>query len=340
MQAKRLLIWTLVTVFVLAIASFMVTYTVRFTEAAVVTTFGQAGEDAQAKQAGLHWKLPYPFQSVTKYDTRMRYVQTKLETQQTRDNKQIILEAYCLWRVKDPMRFFKRFSIAGERAADHYREAETRLNGMLRSAMSSTSAYSLGELFPSSGQTSQLDRLESDILAAMTRSTDLTAEGAQRLDDFGIEIVQVGITRIQFPSDTTTAVIERMSASRKKLVTEIEEQGKAEADRITGGARANADRIMAFAEQRGQEIRAQGDRDSAQYLALMSANPELAKFLRHLDTMRETLAGKVTLILSDQTPGLQLVNPRALRNLVPGQIPAMTTQTEPANEGGNSGGAR
>ncbi len=345
MQAKRLLMWTLVTVFVLALVSFMVTYTVRFTEAAVVTTFGQAGENAEAKQAGLHWKLPYPFQSVTTYDTRLRFVQTKLETQQTRDSKQIILESYCLWRVKDPMRFFKRFSIAGERSTDHYREAETRLIGMLRSAMSSTSAYTLGELFPSDGQRSKLDALENDILAGMTRATPGTGD-SQGLDEFGIEVLQVGITRVQFPAETTTAVVERMIESRKKLVTAIETQGQAEAEAITSSARANADRIIAFAEARAAEIRAQGTRDAARYIEMMAANPELAKYLRHLETMRDSYAGKLTLILGDDTPGLELLNPRNVPSSLPGAPTTSApnqgnTNSRPADDSAaNAGGAR
>jgi regulator of protease activity HflC (stomatin/prohibitin superfamily) len=59
-------------VFVLALLAFACAFTVRFTETAVVTRFGQAGEDAVKREAGLYFKLPYPFESMTKYDTLVR----------------------------------------------------------------------------------------------------------------------------------------------------------------------------------------------------------------------------------------------------------------------------
>lgn len=311
MQAKRLLMWTLVGVFVLALASFMVTYTVRFTEAAVVTTFGRADETAQAKQAGLHWKWPYPFQSVTKYDTRMRFVQTKLETQQTRDNKQIIIEAFCLWRVNDPMKFFRRFNIAGERAADHYNEANARLIGMVRSAMASTSAYRLSELFPSDGSPTRLPQLEADMKQAMTQAVE--GQSGSRLDDYGIEVVEVGISRIQFPSSTTEAVIQRMIASVNSLVTQIEKEGEAEAQGITSAAESQANVIRAFAQTRASEIRAQGDIDSAPILARLNTNPQLAIFLKNLEMMRDSLSKKLTLILKAGEAGIGAYSPSVMQ---------------------------
>lgn len=337
MKSKKLFMWGLVGVFVLALASFTVTYTVRFTEAAVVTTFGKASEGADAKRDGLHWKWPYPFQSVTKYDTRMRFVQTKLETQQTADDKQIIVEAFCMWRVKDPMKFFRRFSIAGERASDHYKEAEDRLTGFLRSAMARTSSYRMSELFPSDGSPTKLGDLERDMLLAMTQSAERGSDS--RLDDYGVEVIDVGVSRIQFPAATTEAVVQRMIASRNKLVTEIESQGEGEAERIKSAAQAQADTIMAFAMQRAAEIRAQGDVEAAPWLAQMDQEPELAIFVKNLDIMRESLARKLTLIFSDATPGLEFLNPSFMRGVSGGALPRINIGTEvPGGAGGGTQG--
>src|SRR5688500_4082532 len=123
------------------------TYTVRFTENAVLTTFGKAGENAQKTQPGLKFKWPDPIQSVTKYDTRSGFRQTQSETQQTADSRQLVVEAFCTWKVADPLLFFQRFSNAGDRSADHYRKAEEVLRGSLRSAMGETSKYRMDELF-------------------------------------------------------------------------------------------------------------------------------------------------------------------------------------------------
>ena len=57
---------------ILAILGFMTMYTVRFTETAVVTTFGKAGPESVITEPGLRLKMPYPIQSVTRYDVRAR----------------------------------------------------------------------------------------------------------------------------------------------------------------------------------------------------------------------------------------------------------------------------
>src|SRR5262245_35688907 len=100
------------------------TYTVRFTETAVLTTFGKASEADVIKEPGLGLKATDPIQSVTKYDKRVRLLTVKLETQQTADSKQVIVEGFCTWRVDDPLKFFQSFSNAGDRADEHYRKAE------------------------------------------------------------------------------------------------------------------------------------------------------------------------------------------------------------------------
>lgn len=320
MRGRRLVLWSVVALFVVAIASFMMTYTVSFNEAAVLTTFGQADEDAEAIREGLHFKLPYPFQAVTKYDTRVRIVQTRAEAIQTADSRQIIVESFCLWRVSDPLQFFRRFNSAGERSSDHYREADRTLRDWLRSSLSLTSRYGLGELFPGEGGTSKLDELEVAILASLrTRASGDEAAGG--LEAYGIQVVQVGINRIALPQETTQTVIERMRTNRARLVKAIESRGLAEASAIESQADSNARRIMSFAQLRGEEIKSQGDLEAAQYLAQMAVKPELAVFLKNLDLWREVTAKRTTLLFSTSFPGFELLTPDALSTLVPGEVP-------------------
>lgn len=120
---KRLVIIVLAGVLLVVLLAFSMTYQVRFTEAAVLTTFGKASDDSLKLDPGLKFKWPSPIQSVTKYDTRLRVVQTR-QTQAASDNRQIIVEAACFWRAKKPLRFFERFSVAGDRSADHFRKAQ------------------------------------------------------------------------------------------------------------------------------------------------------------------------------------------------------------------------
>lgn len=311
----------LAVLFVLAIIAFAFTYTVRFTEKAVVTTFGRAGENAVIESPGLKFKWPYPIQSVTKYDTQVRVLQTRSQTQQTADDAQIIVEAFATWRVSNPLSFFQRFSNAGGRAEDHYSQAEDILRTTLRSALGETSKYRLDELFNADPQQSKLGELERRIFAQLG-SQALDAGGQSGgLGDYGIEVTLVGVNRVVLPEDTTKEVIKRMGANRDRLAQELESQGAARATAIRAKASADARKIRAFAERRAAEIRAKGEDEASEFLAQQASHPELAVFLQNVEMMREAMAKRFTLVLSASDFGMGLFSPSALEGLGSGEFP-------------------
>lgn len=314
---KRIVPIALTVIFLLAMLSFTVTYSVRFTEAAVVTTFGKASEESTITEPGLRFKLPYPIQTVTTYDTRMRLLQTRAEAQQTQDDKQIIVEAFLTWRVSDPLKFFERFSNSGGRAEDHFDAAERTLQSLLAGAMSETGKYALSDLFTPTGD-SKLPELEGRILAALQQP-----QGTGRsIADYGIEAASVGIHRVRLAQETTQAVNDRMAANRDRLAKAIESAGDAEAEAIRARARESRERILAFAQRRAKEIEAEGNVAAAQFQAQMNEYPDLAVFLKNLDLIRAAFSDRTTVILSTDSPGLRLLDPEAMGLLSPGQIPS------------------
>lgn len=331
-DVRRLVIFLIAAVFVLALVLYMVAFTVRFTEKAVVTTFGRASE-GEPVGAGLHFKWPYPIQSVMKYDTRVRVFQTRQETQQTQDDRQLVVQAFCTWRVTDPLQFFRRFSNAGERPIDHFREAEQSLDSSMRTAMSVVASYRMDELFTVGGAASRLPELEEQILSAM-RASLAAAAGADNSGAFGVEIVSVGIARVQLPQGATQPVFERITATQDRRAQEIQSRGEAERAAITSRAQASADQIRAFAERRAASIRAQGERESAQFLAQMTVAPELAVFIQQMEFVAQMVARRVTLVLPTTMPGFGPLEPGYLESAPAGQIPASGF---PANWSGAQG---
>lgn len=320
---QRVLMMTVTIVFLLALLSFTVTYSVRFTEAAVVTTFGGANEGSIHTTQGLKFKLPYPIQEVTTYDTRTRILQLRSETQQTADNRLIIVEAFCTWRVSNPLRFFQSFSNAGGRPVEHYRQAQRALESNLRSAVAETSKFRMDELFSPVVGASQLPALEQRIKERLTTASP----GGRSIADYGIEVVDVGINRVELPETTTTAVFDRMKQHRTRLVKELESRGEAAASTIVSSAEANAQRILAFAEARAMMIRAEGDREAAEFVAQMAEAPELAVFLSNLDFLRGALSKRTTLVFSTDTPGFGLLDFQGAS--APGQIPGLGGLVDP-----------
>lgn len=331
---KRPIPILLTVVFVLAMLSYSMTYTVRFTEAAVVTTFGEASAESTITEPGMRFKAPYPIQSVTKYDTRMRLLQTRAEAQQTSDDKQIVVEAFLTWKVSDPLRFYERFSNAGNRPEDHYDAAESTLRSLLSGAMSETGKYSLSDLFNADGN-SKLPELEGRILDSLRQPQG----GGVGVADYGIDPSSVGIYRVRLAQETTQAVNEAIAANRDRLAKEIEAQGSADAQAIRAKAQADRDRILAFANRRAKEIEAEGDTAAAVFQKRMGEYPELAVFLKNLDLIRSSLSDRTTVILSTDSPGLRLLDPQQVGVLTPGEIPSSGLPASWTNIGGGNSGA-
>ncbi|HLO42615.1 MAG TPA: SPFH domain-containing protein [Phycisphaerales bacterium] len=338
---NRLVVIVLAAVVLLALVSYTSTFTVRYTEAAVLTSFGRATEADVKLEPGLYFKRPYPMQSVTKYDSRQRFLQTVSETQQTADSRQIIVEAFCTWRVSDPLRFFQKFSSAGERPEEHYRRAEEALRGLLRSSLGSVSQFRMDELFTAAPGGTKLPELEKKVME------QIVAKGptGQGIAELGVTVVEVGINRVRLPEDTTKAVFEAMGQNRDRLAKDIEAKGEAVAAAIRAQAESDAQRIKAFAERRAQEIRAAGDFEAAAILKQMNTNQELAVFLKNMELIRDMVGGnRTTLVLPASMPGLNFLMPDAMNGVKSGQIPGSnfpkdwTGVTQQAKKVGESAG--
>lgn len=316
---------------VLAIVAFMTTYTVRFTETAVVTTFGKADESSVKREAGLGFKWPYPVQSVITYDTRARFTETRSETIATADNRQVILQTYLVWKVSEPLSFFRSYGNAGAREIDHVRQAEETLRAKLRSALAETSKYKLTELLNSGGGGSKLGELEGRLLGALK-----SVAGAGALTSSGIEAVAVGIESMELPMSATESVYKSMQATQQKIAGAESQRGETEAASIRAKAEGDSKTIMTFAERLAEGIRGQGQKEAAGYLALQKEDPRLAVFLQNLRFLRETTSKRTTLVLPLSMAGFQLLDTRVQESLGRGEIPGMVPAFEAAPRSGTS----
>ncbi len=296
---------------ILVVALYMTTDTVRFTETAVVTTFGKADAEDVRSEPGLLFTVPWA-QRVTKYDKRARFLETIGEMQQTRDQRQIVSNVFLTWEVADPLNFYRRFSGAGDRPEEHYREAEKTLRSQLRSAvLAEFGRYRLTELLsPVPGQ-SKLSELEAGVLARLQSG----ASGETPLAEYGIRVASVGISSMTFPQDTTREVFKAMRSNRTTIASEAKSQGESRAATIRSQADSDAKRILAFADTLAAAIRGQGEAEAARYVAQMNDEPELAIFLQNIKFMRDTIGRQFTLVLPTNLPGMQMLRPDAFNDL-------------------------
>jgi membrane protease subunit HflC len=294
----------LFSIVLLVLVLFMTTYTVRYDQYVIVTTFGKVTEASHAQAEGLHFKLPTPIQRVRRFDRRIRVFETRAEDHQTRDLQQITLKAFLTWRISDPVQFFKSYS--GARADT---EAEKTLDDRLRAALGSVSEYEFGELLARSAELSKLMEFEEKVLSRVRK-----AEGSQLTlaEELGVEVMDVGISRILLPQTTTRKVFERMKAGRESLAADTRARGRAEAGAIRAEAEAHASMIRAFARSVAAEIRAKGEQEAKQWLALMADDQELAVYIRAIDALKDMVSKQVTLIVSKGDYPFNLLSPQAL----------------------------
>jgi membrane protease subunit HflC len=304
---------------VLILVLFNTTYVVNYHELAVRTRFGTpAGVD---DRPGLHWKLPFFIDQVTKLDTRLQMVESPLETVLLSDNQQVVVQAFVQWRI-DPsetgaMEFFRLHGSleAGNRA----------LEQELPSALARIRSFRFNDLI---GAQSKLAQAEDAILE------ELKAKNLQ-----GIVPVLVGINQIVLPPKTTVAVLGRMAETQKKLATQQESIGVSQSKAIESIARSEADTIRLFAEQWAAQIRARGDAEAARYYEQMKQYGDLAVFLSWLDTLRASLGGSTTFIADTSRAPFHALDlnaprdengiPKPTRSAIPGDamVPAETAGT-------------
>lgn len=334
MNINKIIRFAVIALVVLVFLAALTTYTVKFNETAVVSTFGKADESSVRKAEGLGFIVPYA-QRVTKYDKRARYVEPQPETAQTQDARQLIVSVGLVWRVSDPLKFFKAMSGSGTTAADHYKFAEEILKTRLRGTMGELAQRRLDQILAPTQKDSKLSELEGNMLSAIRR--DAPAAGAQAvagatqsLDDLGIEALSVGIVGVSLPQDTTRKVFDGMNTARQSIANETINQGKSQATTLRSKATADADRITRFAERLASSIRAQGDEEAQIYLRQMREDADLAVFLRQMEFMKSSMGSKsTTLVLPTSMPGMEWFRPDAMQRVQDRKMPGLNFDAIP-----------
>ena len=131
--------------------------------------------------------------------------------------------------------------------------------------------------------------------------TDLTRDLNEiTTSEFGIQLVDVRVKRIDLPSQVSQSVFDRMKSEREREAREHRSTGRELAEKI----RATADRqrtvIGANAYRDAQVLRGEGDALAARtYAAAYSADPEFYAFVRSLEAYRASFSNKGDLLVVD-----------------------------------------
>ena len=261
------------------------------TDVAVITTFGRP---AVIEEPGLHFRWPFPFQKVYRFDKRIRCFEGssgKLEETATRDGHNILAGIYVDYRIGNPETFFKQLKDIAN--------AEEVLNNLMRSEKNSAfGLYNFNQIVNTNPAQLKLDEIQNQIKANLISQTG----------KFGIEIVGVGINSLGVPKTITEKVFDRMVAERKQFADKSIAEGKSKAREIRISADRDRTIALAEAEAQAQRIRAEGDAKAAESYKTFSKDPELAEFLRKLEALRTILKGRTTVVFDTNVPPFDLLN--------------------------------
>ncbi|HOA73671.1 MAG TPA: protease modulator HflC [Phycisphaerae bacterium] len=266
---------------------YMVTYQVRFTEVAVVRTFGKIDQNNIKTEPGLYWKWPFPIQRVQHFDNRLQVTSTVGEENPTADGKNIIVTTAINWRIEDPYRFSIRCT--------SMEDAENKLKARVRNDQKTViSRYAFSQFVSNNPEELLYDKITSEIEEAVRNS-------AKEL--YGIEVATVRLESIALPQRITENVFEAMKKERQTEAARYTSEGESAAQLIKDTAEKIAGTIRSFAESEAEKVVAEGYRRALEYNKVLAQDEELATFLLLIRNLPEILKDRTTVILEADSAG-------------------------------------
>jgi membrane protease subunit HflC len=302
----------------------------REDEQKLILTLGDPRD--QATRPGLALRVPL-LQEVRTFDRRWLHLNSKPRLVQTVDRERIVVDNYVIWRIADPLQFYKSFPTGIEKAE---LQIDREVGASLREVV---------------GQHS-IPQVLTEKREAIMRTVTQKSAGALRL--FGIEVRDARINRTELPEGAEENVYARMRAERERLARKHRAEGEEQARTIRAEADRRARVIVAEAHEKSERLRGEGDASSARiYAEAYERDPAFYRFLRSLEAYRKTLGEGTTVVLppeheffrSFQTGGSELrpsapppvssPQPAAPPQAAPAQRPAAPAGPPPqASDGG------
>ncbi|HPJ71480.1 MAG TPA: protease modulator HflC [bacterium] len=276
---------TLAVLIVIALAVWLVSlciFTVSEREIVIITRFGRPiGQPVS--EAGPHLKLPGFIDTVNRLDRRIQVFKTLPIQLLLGDKNPIIMTCYVTWRIASPLKFFQSVTTA-ETARQ---KLEDMINARLGSVLGDFTLSQIINVDPEKVELGEIERLI------------LTEAGGQAAREYGLEIVDVGICRLSYPSIVTNAVYNRMKAEREKEAKKYRAEGLEEAAAIEADADKQAAEVRAQAYKEAEIVKGEGDAEAIRiYAEAYGRDPDFYRFLDTMETYKKILGKETTLILS------------------------------------------
>jgi modulator of FtsH protease HflC len=296
-------------------------YVLEEGQQAVVLQFGRP-VGAAVTEAGLHFKVPF-IQEVRRFEKRMLIWDGDPNQIPTAGREFIWVDSTARWRIVDPLRFLE--SVATEAGAQS--RLDDIIDSVLRDLVSSNTLVEL--VRSSSWQTPQPEALEEaskEVVEELKKEINLGREGLTRevlavvrkiAPQYGIEVVDVRIKRLNYVESVREKVYARMISERKQLAARFRSEGEGRSAEILGNMDKELREIRSTAYKVVQEVRGKGDATATKiYGDAYGRDQEFYAFSRTLENLKAGKNENSVLVLttdSDYYRYLKNANPSATK---------------------------
>ena len=247
----------------------------------VVYALGQIKE--VITEPGLNFKLPPPFQNVSYIDKRLLTLDsTDPEPMLTAEKQRVVIDWYVRWRISQPSDYIRNVGLDERTGAN-------QLSRVVRNAF----------------QEEINKRTVKDLLSLKREQlmADVKTEVQQAIKgtkSWGVEIIDVRITRVDYVEAITESVYRRMEAERKRVANELRSTGAAEGEKIRADADRQREVAVANAYRDAQKVKGEGDAEAARvYNEAFGRDPQFAQFYRSLEAYKSSFNKRSDVMVLD-----------------------------------------
>lgn len=272
-MSTKSLIGVIVVIVVLVLAN-MSTFTINPAQSAIMLRFGKIVKTDF--KPGLHFKTPF-INQVVRLDKRILTLDSRPERFLTVNKKNLLVDYFAKWQIVKPVKFYR--ATGGSEV---------------------TARKRLGEIIKNKLRAQIGSRTVREVVTAERAELmhKLRDEASQSSHDFGVEIVDVRIKRIDLPKEVSSAVFNRMRSERAKVAKRYRAEGSKLAEKIRATADKKYTIILADAHRKADKLHGEGDATATNiYASAYNKDPEFYSFYRSLNAYKDSLKGKNSVLV-------------------------------------------
>jgi len=278
-------------------------YTLQEGQQAIVVQFGRPVGDT-ITDAGLHFKIPF-IQEIRVFEKRLLVWDGDPNQIPTKGREFIWVDTTARWRIADAKKFLE--NVATEVGAQS--RLDDIIDSVVRDEVSNSELVelvrSVSWVIPEGEELDAIpkereEELKREIARGREEITRIILTNARKIiPQYGIELVDVRIKRLDYVESVRQKVYERMISERKRIAAQFRSEGEGRSAEILGEMERELRQIRSMAYRQVQEIQGKGDAEATGiYGRAYNKDPEFYAFLRTLESYKEGVNSSSMLVLT------------------------------------------